>query len=119
MGRLLLKLIYLVILIRIHYTEAAGLFHGYADDSYRCVRFTLLMILEHLCIVHFINMVPGEYEQVFRIIVIDKVDILGDGIRSSFIYIKLRISLFPRCNGKYTGVPGIKAPISALGYIRA
>ena len=53
-------------LICIHDAEAARLFHRHFDDSDRCVRLALLVVCEHFCIIHFIDMVAGKDQEIFR-----------------------------------------------------
>ena len=46
------------------------------------------MIIEHLIVVHLVNVVAGENKKIFRIILVDEVDVLGDRISSSAVDIE-------------------------------
>ena len=62
-------------------------------------------------------MVTGKNENIFRIKFVDKVDILGDRICGSTIYIQILISFLTRRKNVNTAVFGIKSPASAGCYI--
>ena len=58
-------------------------------------------------------MVTGKNENIFRIKFVDKVDILGNCICSSAVYIQILISFLTRRKNVNTTVFGIKTPAAA------
>ena len=72
---------------------------------------------KHLVIIHFINVVTGKYQKVFRIILIYKINVLGNRVGCSAIYVESGVCFLTRRKYIYTAVLGIQSPASASCYI--
>ena len=70
----------LVAFFCIHDTEAACFIHGNFHNSDRCCCAFFLMETKHFGIVHFVNVVTGQDDYIFRIVVVDEIDVLVDRI---------------------------------------
>ena len=77
----------------------------------------LNVIIQHLCIIHFVDVVTGKDQKIFRILGIDEIDILRNGICSSSVYIQIYICFLTWRKYINTAVLGIKPPASAGCYI--
>ena len=75
------------------------------------------MSLKHFRIVHLVNMVAGKNQHIFRLIIIHKVNILGDCIRRSSVHIQIRIRFLTGRKNKNTAVAGIQSPASSACHI--
>ena len=68
-----------------------------------------LVVVQHLVVVHLVNVVAGEDEDIFRVVHVDEVDVLIDGVGCSAV----PFSAFPfliRRQYKYTAIGYIKVP---------
>ena len=83
MCGLLLEVDDVVVVIGDHDAEAARLLHGDGHDRDGRRRAFFLVAVKHLVVVHLVNMVAGEDKEVFRIVAVDEVDVLGDRVRGS------------------------------------
>ena len=99
--------------ISVHDTETACFFHRNSDNCDGCICLCFFVGCKHLVIVHFINMVTGKNENVFRIKFINEINILGDCICSSAIYIQILICFLTWRKNVNTAVFSIKTPASA------
>ena len=77
---LLLKLLHIAVGAGIEDAHAGGLFHGdlLHGDGERRIFFQ--MLLEHLGVVHLVNVVAGEDQDVLGIIVLDEAEVLVDRV---------------------------------------
>ena len=62
-------------------------------------------------------MVTGEYEQIFRIILVDKVNVLGNGVCCSAIDIETCIGFFTRRKYEDAAVTAVQTPVAGSGNI--
>ena len=99
--------------ICVHDTKTAGLLHRDLNNCDGCVSIGFLMSCQHFVIVHFVNMISGKNQNIFRIKFIDEIDILGNRICGSTIYIQIFVSLFTGRKNIDTTVFGIQTPTSA------
>ena len=44
-----------------------------------------LVVVQHLVVVHLVNVVAGEDEDIFRVVHVDEVDVLIDGVRGALV----------------------------------
>ena len=63
-------------IVCVHDTEAACLLHRNFDYSDGRVSIAFFVVSEHLCVIHFVDMVSGENQKIFRRVCIDEIDIL-------------------------------------------
>ena len=103
--------------VSVHDTETACLFHWNFNNCDSSVCFCLFVSCEHLVIVHLVNMVTGKNENIFRIKFVDKVNVLGNCICSSTIYIQILISFLTWRKNVNTALFGIETPTAAGCYI--
>ena len=80
MGGLFLKLADLVVVVHVHDAEPAGFIHGHLQHGDGNVCPSLLVVLQHFGIIHLINVVAGEDEDVLGVIQVDEPDVLIDGV---------------------------------------
>jgi len=80
MGGLLLKLVDGVVFIHVHDAEAGGLLHGDLQHRDGGGGLLGLVVGQHLGIVHLIDMVAGQDQHIIRIVLVDEVDVLIDGV---------------------------------------
>ena len=98
-----------VVLIGIHNAEAAGLIQRHVQNGNGTVRTRFLMLLQHLAVVHFIDMVTGQNQHVVRIITVDEIQILIDRIGGTLIPVCAVASLIRRQNA-YTAGHAVQIP---------
>ena len=89
--------------------EAAGLFHRDRDGCHGADGARILVRLQHLCIIHAIDMVAGQDQNVIRIILVDEIHILIDGVGSSFVPVGAGTSLIRRKNAE-SAAGAVKIP---------
>ncbi|MPN06932.1 hypothetical protein SDC9_154189 [bioreactor metagenome] len=99
-----------VALIRIHDAEAMRLLHGNRQhgDGRHCV--LLNVEVQHCAIVHLIDMIPRQNQNIFRIILIDKLRVLIDCVCGSGI----PSAIHPRHIGrqhKHAAVHAVEIPV--------
>ena len=99
--------------ICIHNTKTACFLHRNFDNGNRCICVVLLVILKHLVIIHLIDVVSREDQQIVWGVCIYKVNILGNSISSSSVYIKVCISFLTRWEHINATVLRIKSPSSS------
>ena len=111
MCRLLFKFNNHIVLIGIHNTETCCFLKGYFTYSDGCVRIHLLVVCQHLVVIHLVDVVAGQNQHVFRIDVIQEIDVCGNRICCSAIDFKICVVAFPWCQYVNSAVIGIKTPV--------
>ena len=111
--RLLLEFHDLAVIIRIHDTKTAGFLPRYRTNRDCKFSFLLLMIIKHRIIIHFINVIARQYQQIIRTVGVNEINILGNGICSSAIDIEALVCFFAGRQHEHATVLGIKTPASA------
>ena len=71
------------------------------------------MLVEHLVIVHLIDMVAGQDQDIFRIIFIDKADVLIDRVCSTLVPLRALAALIRR-QGIDAAIQAVKIPSLAV-----
>ena len=82
---LLLELIDVVVLVHIHNSEAGSLLHGDLQHRDGAGGVGLLVAAEQLGVVHLVDVVAGQDEYIFRVIGLQEVDVLVDGVGRAFV----------------------------------
>ena len=80
MGGLFLKFGNAVVLVGVHDAEAAGFVPRNLADGNGAVGVVLDVELQHLVIVHLVNVVAAEDQYVIRVELLDELDVLVDGV---------------------------------------
>ena len=80
---LLLKLVDKAVLPQVHDAETSGLLHEDLKHGDGAGGALLGVLPQHVGIVHLINVVAGEDQYVFRVIGLDKADVLVNGVGSA------------------------------------
>ena len=96
--RFFAELIDLPVLARAHDTEAARFLNRHVDDRNRAVRLCLLMEIQHSRVVHFIDMVARENQDILCVVAVDELHVLPDGICCSLIPVRAVLPLIGRQN---------------------
>ena len=104
----------LVVLVSDHDTETRCFLHGYGHNCNGSCRALCLVEVEHLVIVHLVDVVARKNQKVLRIVGVDEINVLGNSISCSAVYIEACISLFTGCKNENTAVLGVKSPQTAL-----
>ena len=78
---LLLELGDALVLIRDDDTEAGSLFHGNRNRGNRHIRLVLLVEVQHGLVVHLVDMVAGENQNVVGIVAFYILEVLVNGVR--------------------------------------
>ena len=99
--------------VSVHNTETAGFLKRNLDNGDGSIGLSLFMEGKHLVIIHFINVVTGKYQKIFRIILIYKINVLGNRVGCSAIYVESGVCFLTRRKYIYTAVLGIQSPTSA------
>ena len=81
----LLKFIDLVVLVHVHNAEAGSLLQSDLQHGDGAGRAALLMQVQHIGIVHFIDMVAGQDDHILRIIQIQEANILIDRVGGALV----------------------------------
>ena len=71
------------------------------------------MSLQHLGVIHLVNMISGKNQQKFRIVLVNEIDILRYGIRSSPVDVESRLRFLTGRQHKNAAVLRVKSPASA------
>ena len=106
---LLLKFDNPVIGIRVHDSKAAGLFQRHINDRHSQTGMLILVLSEHVVIVHLVNMVARENEDIFGVDAVDISHILVYGMagpQEPAIPLLGGIGLEDGC----TGINSVQAP---------
>ena len=70
-------------LICVHDAKPRSIFPRHVDYGYRQRGTVVNMLLQHIAVVHLIDVVTGQDQQILWIDAVDIVDVLIDGMRSS------------------------------------
>ena len=79
------KFDYTLFVVNRHHAECAGIGDRHVQACNRHIRLQLHMLRDHLAVVHFVNMVAGKNQNIFRRMVTDDVEILEYGVRRALI----------------------------------
>ena len=85
MGGLFFKFTDLIPFVHVHDTEASGLLHGDLQYGDGHVGACLFVIGKHLGVVHLVDVVAGEDQNIFRIVQVDETDVLVNGVGSTLV----------------------------------
>ena len=108
--RLFLKFVNLIAVLGIHNAEAVCFLHRHLHNGNRCRCIVRLMEGKHLGIIHFINVVTGKNQHIFRIIAVDKVNILINGVCRPVEPFAGIPCFHMRCKNRHTAVFLIQIP---------
>ena len=97
-------------LVSVHDAETAGLPDGNLDNGDSSFGLLGLMLCQHLGIVHLIDMISGKNQQILRAVVVDKVDVLGNGVCGSAVDIQISVRFFTGREYKYAAVFCVQSP---------
>ncbi len=96
MRRLLLELINRAVRVAVHDAEALGLLQRDVENRDGSRRVLFLVLVEHLVVVHLVDVVAREDQDVLRIVLVDKADVLIDGVCSALIPLRALSALVRR-----------------------
>ena len=85
LPRLFLKFHNAVFRIRVHDAEAVCFRHGHLQNGDGGIRPFFHVVAQHGGIIHFIDMVAGKDQHIFRGIPLDEADVLADSVRRAGI----------------------------------
>ena len=88
---LLFELVDRAVLVGVHDTEAGSFLKGDIQDGDGGVCLFLLVVGEHLRVVHLVDVVAGEDEDIFGVIAVDEIDILIDGVGGALVPLALLV----------------------------
>ena len=94
--RLLLELVDRAVRLAVHDAEAGSLGERNIEHRDGRVRAGLLVLAEHLVVVHLVDVVAGQDENIFRIIIRDKRDILINCVRRTLVPLRSLAALIRR-----------------------
>src|SRR5690554_2210381 len=106
----------MIFFINIHDPKTFRLFKTDIEDGNRDIGMTVKMFVEHLLIIHLVNMITRKNENIFRFIGIKKLEILIDSVRSASKPIVTFFGLAWRENNSMR-THAIEAPLFAVAYI--
>ena len=84
-GRLLLELGDGAVLVHKHEAETGGLFPLDFAHGDGAGRFLLFVEGQHVGVVHLVDVVAGQHDDVFGVVLVDKVDVLVDGVCGALV----------------------------------
>ncbi len=116
LGRFFLELDDPVVDIRVHDAESPRILPRHLDHRQRRIGFPGLVILHHLGIVHLVNVIAGQNHNPHRIVLVDKGDVLKNGVRRSLVPFSARIVGIGR-QDKNAAVLAVKVPGAADAHI--
>ena len=104
--RFFLKFCNLILFICNYDSEPAGLLHRNRHGSDGYIRLILLVKIQHLLIIHLVNMIAGKNQNIIRIITLHKLHVLINRVRRSRIPFAIRTFLVRRqdCNTSHIAV---------------
>ena len=114
--RLLLELDYPAVLVGVHDAESRRLLERdvYHRDCRR--RAHLLVVLEHSRIIHLIDMVARENQHIIRVVAVDEVHVLVNGVRRALVPVRRLRALIRRENHD-AAVHAVKIPRLTVSYV--
>ena len=74
--RFLLEFYNLSFFVCVHDTETASFFHRDLDNCNCRIGIVCLVLLQHLRIIHLINVIAGKNKYIFRIVCVDEINVL-------------------------------------------
>ena len=97
------------VLVGVHDAEAAGLLKGNLQDGDGAVRAGFLVGLQHLLIVHLVDVVAGEDQHVVRVVAVDEVEVLVDGVGRALVPVRAGLGLI---GGQHhdAALPAVQVP---------
>ena len=101
--------------VGVHNTEAGSFFLRDINDRDGNVRIRCPVFGQHGGIVHLVDMVAGEYQDKFGIVLIHKIDVLGNRVRRTAVDVQIGAGLFPGRQDIDTGVVGVESPAARDG----
>ncbi len=82
---LFLKLVDAAVRVAVHDAETGRFIDRDIKHCNGGIGFVLLVVLEHLVVIHLIDVVAGQDQDIIRVIFINKIDVLIDGVCSAFV----------------------------------
>ena len=100
---LLVKLIDGAVRIGVQDAKPRGFFHWHFNFGNGAGCVVLLMVSNHLGVVHLINVVTGKNHNIIRVVTVNKCDVLIDCVGGAFIPVKL-FAVLVRWQNMYAGI---------------
>ena len=97
-GRLFQKAGDLALVVNMHDAEGGGLHAGNLETAHRHIRIFLHMLLQHELVIHLVDMIAGQHDDVFGRMAGDDVDVLEHRIGRAFIPVEFVDALGGREN---------------------
>ena len=117
MFRFLLKLYNVTLFVCIHNTETACFLHGNLNNRDGGIGVHFFMISKHFCVIHLIDMVAGKDQDIFRRILINKIDILRNSVCRTPVYVKVGVCFLTGRKYENAAFSCVKTPASACSHI--
>ena len=109
LGRLLGKFVNTVVLVGSQNTKTGGLLPRHLQHSDGTVRIVLFVEVDHLGVVHLVDVVTGEHHYIFRVVLLNKIDVLVNGVRRALIPLGAADGLI-RGENMYAAVLAVQVP---------
>src|SRR5690554_2723603 len=100
------------LLVHLEYAKSLRILYGYIDASNGHICLAAYMISQHLPIIHFVDMVSGKNQHIFRHHLAKNVQILEDGICRPFVQFSFDTLLRWQQFDKLIELPAQKSPAS-------
>ncbi|MNZ75696.1 hypothetical protein D3C78_941790 [compost metagenome] len=105
-----------ILVIDMHDAEAACFLPLNLNSCNRDISAHTLMVLQHKSIIHFINVIAGYDQHIFRIIALDIGHVLVNGISRSFVpYAALLLHV--RRQYRHAAVAAVKSPRTSYSQV--
>ena len=74
-----------VLIVHLQHAEAAGFFRGDLEHRQRRAGAAILVEAQHLRVVHLVDVIAGQHDQVLRVLAENRVQVLIDGIGGALV----------------------------------
>ena len=108
-SRLLVKFVNRAVRVRVQNTEAGSLLHRHFVNGDGAGRIVLLVIRNHLGVIHLVDVVAAQHNHVIRIVALNKRYILVNGICRALVPVRAA-ALLVRLQNMYAGVHTVEIP---------
>ena len=85
LGGFFLEFVDDIVFVHVHDAKTGGLLHGDFQHGDGTRGAHLLVMLHHFGVVHFVDVVAGQNDHIFRVVHIQKTDVLVDGIGCALV----------------------------------
>ena len=104
------------ILFEIEYAESRRFFDGYVAHCDRAVGIVALVVFEHIVIIHLVDVVTAQNDDVIGVVIVDKLDVLINRVCGAFVPLA-RFCVHIRRKNVDAAAEPVKVPRLTVAYV--